>query len=99
MTEQTAESVEQVMHDELARGDAMIAAARPILRHLLANDDTGLFSDEMIARVRGMMLDVAEQLLFVQAGAAEVRDRPAYVGERQDELAQALFEDSDFLSH
>jgi len=99
MTEQTVESVEQVLHEELVRGDAMLAAARPILRHLLANDDTQLFSDEMIARVRGMMLDVAAQLLFVQSGAAEVRDRPLYVGERQEALAQALFEDSDFLSH
>ncbi|HEY6815329.1 MAG TPA: hypothetical protein VI168_07310 [Croceibacterium sp.] len=99
MTDQTAESVEQVLHEELVRGDAMLAAARPILRHLLANDDTGLFSDEMIARVRGMTLDVAGQLLFVQAEAAEVRDRPGYVGERQDALAQALFEDSDFLAH
>ena len=55
MTEQTAESVERVLRDELVRGDAMIATARPILRHLLANDDHALFSDEMIARVRGMM--------------------------------------------
>ena len=99
MTEQTAESVERVLHEELVRGDAMIATARPILRHLLANDDNGLFSDEMIARVRGMMLDVAAQLLFVQGEAAEVRDRPAYIDERQEDLAQALFEDSDFLSH
>ena len=99
MTEQTVESVEQVLRDELVRGDAMIATARPILRHLLANDDNGLFSDEMIARVRGMILDLAEQLLFAEAAAADVRDRPAYVGERHDELAQALFEDTAFLAH
>ena len=34
MTEQAAESVEQVLRDELVRGDAVIASARPILRHL-----------------------------------------------------------------
>src|SRR6187397_1132922 len=78
MSEQAAETVEQVLRDELVEGDAMIAAARPILRHLLANDDDGLFSDETIARVRGLVLGVAEQLLFAQAAAAEVRDRPAY---------------------
>src|SRR5688572_23262252 len=99
MTEPTAESVEALLRDELARGDEMLAAARPILRHLLANDEQALFSDEMIARVRGMLLDVASQLLFAEAAAGEVRDRAGYVAERQEELAQALFEDTAFLAH
>jgi hypothetical protein len=99
MSEQAAETVERVLREELVEGDATIAAARPILRHLLANDDSGLFSDETIARVRGMLLNVADQLLFAQAAAAEARDRPAYVAERQDGLAQALFADSGFLAH
>src|SRR6187549_3024641 len=99
MSEQAAETVERVLHDELVEGDAMIAAARPILRHLLASDDSGLFSDETIARVRGLVLSVVEQLLFAQAGVAEARDRPGYVAERQDKLAQALFADTAFLAH
>src|SRR5688572_5100956 len=99
MSEQAAETVERVLRDELVEGDAMIAAARPILRHLLANDDNGLFSDETIARVRGLVLSVADQLLFAQAVAADVRDRPAYAAERQDDLAQALFADTAFLAH
>jgi hypothetical protein len=45
------------------------------------------------------MLSVAGQLLFAQAEAAEARDRAGYVTERQDELAQALFEDTAFLAH
>lgn len=99
MTEQTAESVEQVLRDGLVRGDAAIATAGPVLRHFLACDDSGLFSDEMIARVRGMVLDVAEQLLFAQAAAAEARDRPGYVASRHDALAEALFADTAFLTH
>ena len=99
MTEPTADSVEQLLREELARGDVTIATTRPILRHLLANDDHALFSDEMIARVRGMMLDVAGQLLFAEATVAEARDRAAYVAERRDALAQALFEDTAFLAH
>ena len=99
MSEQAADTVERVLRDELVEGDAMIAAARPILRHLLANDDNGLFSDETIARVRGLVLSVADQLLFAQAAAAEVRDRPAYAAERHDDLARALFADTAFLAH
>ena len=99
MTEQTADTVEEVLRDELTRGDAMIASARPILRHLLASDDSGLLSDELVARMRGMVLGVAEQVLSAQAAAAEVRDVPAYVARRQDDVAGALFEDTAFLSH
>jgi len=99
MTEQTVDSVEQVLREELVRGDAILASARPILRHLLANDDTALFSDEMIARIRGMMTHLASQLLFVQAEACGADDRAEYVAERQDELAQMLFEDTEFLAH
>jgi hypothetical protein len=99
MTEQTVEAVELLLRDELGRGDAMIATARPILRHLLANDDHAMFNDEMIARIRGMMNHVAAQLRFAQAEAAGALDRAKYADERQDELAQALFEDTSFLAH
>jgi len=99
MAEQTVESVEQVLREELTRGDAMIATARPILRHLLAADDRGLFSDEVIARIRGMMLDIAGQLLFAEAEAAQARDRAEFVAERQEMLALELFDDTQFLAH
>lgn len=99
MTEQTVESVDELLRAELERGDAILASARPILRHLLVNDDCALFSDEMIARIRGMMTHVAGQLLFAEADAAEADDRAEYVAERQDELAQALFDDTAFLAH
>jgi hypothetical protein len=99
MTEQTAEAVELLLRDELGRGDAKIATSRPILRHLLANDDHTLFSDEMVARIRGMMNHIASQLLFAQGAAADALDRARYAADRQDDLAQALFEDTDFLAH
>jgi hypothetical protein len=53
----------------------------------------------MIARIRGMMNHVAKQLLFVRAETAGAADRARYAAERQDELAQALFEDTAFLAH
>jgi hypothetical protein len=99
MAEQTAETVEQVLRGELAQGDAVIATARPILRHLLAHDDHAMFNDEVIARVRGMMHDVAFQLLSATAEAAGMRDRAQLIEERRDVLAKALFEDAEFLAH
>ena len=56
LAEPTLESVESMLRAELAQGDAMLSTAAPILRHLLVNDDLALFSDEVVARVRGMLL-------------------------------------------
>ncbi|WP_156839246.1 hypothetical protein [Novosphingobium aquimarinum] len=57
-----ARGIEHVMRAELARGDAMAGTILPILRHLITNDDNSVFSDEIIARIRGMMTDLATQL-------------------------------------
>ncbi len=99
ITDRTEESVEAVLRDALSRGDRVLADARPILRHLVANEDHALFGDATIARIRGMMLDVAGQLLFAQAMAARVADPGAFISERRDGLAQALSEDGALLSH
>lgn len=99
ITELTPQAIENVLRDELAQGDLAIATARPILRHLLTNDDEALFSDEVIVRIRGMMRDIARQLLEAQAEAAGFADRRALADERADELAGLLFEDAPFLAH
>lgn len=99
MTEQSVDSVERILREELGRGDAMIATSRPILRHLVANDDQGLFNDEAVARIRGMMTHVASQLLFAQAAVADARDPAEYAAERHEALLQALFEETAFLAH
>lgn len=99
MTERSLDPVEDILREELDRADAMIATARPILRHLVANDDQGLFNDEAVTRIRGMMTHVATQLLFVQAGVVEALDPAAYAAEREEDLVQALFEEGAFLAH
>jgi hypothetical protein len=60
---QRTESVELRLHDALEQGDAVLGGIAPVLRYLLAHDDSGLFGDAIVARVRGMMQDVARQLL------------------------------------
>ena len=99
LAEPTLESVESMLRAELAQGDAMLSTAAPILRHLLVNDDLALFSDEVVARVRGMLLDVARQLLHAQAEAARIEDRGSFVAEREDALVEHLAGDAAFLAH
>jgi hypothetical protein len=99
LAEPTLESVESLLRDELAQGDAMLSTATPILRHLLVNEDQSLFSDEVIARVRGTLTDVARQLLHAQADAARIADREPFVAEREDGLAERLANEPALLTH
>ena len=92
-------AVEAVLRDELTHGDAVIGTIAPILRHLLANDDHSLFSDEIIARLRGMSAHVATQLLDAldDAGAGfATRD---YAADLVQPLQQRLAEQAAFLAH
>lgn len=46
----------------------MAGTAVPILRHLIGADDLSIFSEETVARIRGMLADVARQLLDALVG-------------------------------
>lgn len=95
----TPEAVEDVLRQELAHGDVILATAGPVLRHLLAHGDQSFFSDEVVATIRGMMLGLAREMLFALAKQAGVGDRAAFADEMQDDIALALLEDADFLGH
>jgi hypothetical protein len=95
----TLESVETRLRDELAQGDATLSTAAPILRHLLDNEDQALFNDEVVARVRGTLTDVARQLLHAQAEAARTADRAGFVGEREGDLTRRLAGETALLAH
>lgn len=51
-----------VLRQLLAQADGMLAESRPILRHLLHGDDVSLLNDEVVARVRGLLASMGEQL-------------------------------------
>lgn len=85
----SGESVEENLRAELARGDDRAGTVLPILRHLLVNDSSAIFGDEILARVRGMQAHLARQLLA--GGETSGADETA--------VAQALFENSRLLSH
>lgn len=95
----SGESLEAVLRDDLAHGDAMLGTISPILRHLLANDEHSVFGDEIIARVRGMTADLARQVLDEVAVAAGRTEHPAPDQARLDALVQAIVDLPDYLGH
>jgi hypothetical protein len=90
------DSVQHALRDELVRGDATLERARSVLLNLLHIEGQDLFSDEVVARIRGMSLDVAGQVLAAEQDEAL---EPRHDAARQDTLALALVEDPAFLAH
>lgn len=95
----TGNDGEQALRDELVVADAMIDAAVPMLRHLLANDDKSLFSEEIVARVRGMGADLARQLVFALADAAGEEDRDGFARLHAQDIEEALRQQAALLAH
>ncbi|MFN3863065.1 MAG: hypothetical protein ACK4RT_02165 [Erythrobacter sp.] len=55
-------TAEAVLRAELARETRALGSVVPVLRHLLASEGQRLVSDAVLARVRGMLGDLAAQL-------------------------------------
>lgn len=91
-------SVESTLREELARGGVILAGARPILRQLLANDDYTLFSDAVIARIRGMAAHIERLLALELARDIGHHDRGAFAAEHEGALAPKLLANDDFLA-
>lgn len=91
--------VEAVLRDELAHGDVVLGTIGPILGHLIANHDHSLFSDEIVARIRGMVGSIARQLLELQAQVTGDTDPHGFAARNGDELAEMLASNVGFLTH
>ena len=76
------------LRDTLAQDNSALARIGPILLHLLATPDHSLFSDEIVARIRGMCHHLAWQVLRAQA------DEDPDAGERWLEEEGRRFETS-----
>lgn len=83
----------------LTQADAMLAGIGPILGHLLSAPDHSLFSDEIVARVRGMMSHLARQVLLVQAEATGQRERDAFADRHGEALAEHFQTSTALLSY
>jgi hypothetical protein len=99
MTQSSEAPVEAILRDELAHGDIVLSTIGPVLGHLLANHDHSLFSDEIVSRVRGMIGDLARQMLTAQAETAEEFDPRAYADRWQGRLTEALLTNSRLVAH
>ena len=89
--------IEDMLRDEVAMSEQFRIGAGSILRHLLRNDDRSMFSDEVIARVRGILRDLATQLLTAtQEGVNEPGRAPEPA---IDSLVMSFIEIPALLSH
>ncbi|MXO90330.1 hypothetical protein [Pontixanthobacter aquaemixtae] len=91
--------VEGILRDELAHGDAVLGTVAPIIGHLVASPDNSLFSDEIVAQVRGMASHVAAQMLFAQAKEAGEDDILGFIRSQAEDLIAHLLGNTQFLAH
>ncbi len=88
-------SVETLLKDELSRADRALGSVAPVLGHVLASSGHALINDAIVARVRGMLNDLALQL-------AQAIDRAlgssGYEYAPFEELADQLASDHAILS-
>lgn len=87
------------IRDALARGNLVLGKIEPILGHLLSTQDHSLFSDEIVARVRGMLHDLAFQILRVQAEATGHAGREEFAARHGGELAERFQASPALLGH
>ena len=99
LAEPTLESVETLLRAELAQSDIVLSTAAPVLRHLLANEGDGLLSDEVVARTRGLLADLAGQLLDALAEEMSVTGPVSFMAEHRDAVVKALAAEPALLAH
>ena len=92
-------TVSDELRGALQRCDQALSSSAPVLRHLVANSESSLFHEEVLARVRGMLDHLGTQMLRRYLDTAgHANDEPIPL-DRLDALVTALAEDQDLLSH
>lgn len=93
------ETIEALLRDDLQHADQAMIHMGPILRHLLQNDDSSIFNDEVVARVRGMLADLARQLVQALGESAGHQDAAAWAREAGPGLSDMLGANQALLAH
>ncbi|MGY6551943.1 MAG: hypothetical protein ACXIT4_08610 [Erythrobacter sp.] len=84
------------LYEGLQRSEHSLAAVIPVLRHLLVSEGPSLVNEAVVARVRGMLDDLARQAYFGKRPAAGPTSAAAPVIE---DIANRLADDSSLLAH
>jgi hypothetical protein len=95
----SADDVEALLRVELASGDVAALNVAPILRHLLDNGANSLFTDAIVASVRGMVSDLARQLLDARLRATGQTEKIEHPADYISVLAEALSANPALLGH
>jgi len=82
--------VEAILRDQLVREERALGSVVPVLHHLLASEGQTLVSEAVLARVRGMLADLAAQLL----AAADGRDAALRFSGESDHAARDALGDT-----
>ena len=93
------DAVEAILRDGAARELRALSAVVPVLRHLLGAEARGLVSDALLARVRGMIVDLSAQLLAARSGHDPASRSGSEDRAAVDGLAATLFADERLLTH
>ncbi|MEM7700493.1 MAG: hypothetical protein AAF251_01005 [Pseudomonadota bacterium] len=88
---------ETALKGELARADRALNGVAPVLEHALASDGGGLVNDLLVARVRGMVNDLARQLEAWRS--IESHDTSRLPDKTPDRLTHLLITDTPILRH
>ncbi|WP_390582436.1 hypothetical protein [Erythrobacter sp. MTPC3] len=88
-------AVEAALKDALVRGDRALSGVPPVLSHMLATSGQSLVSDAIVAKIRGMLGSLAEQLLAARSTAGRQPVEPREI----DHLSDRLANDSAVLSY
>lgn len=91
--------VEAMLRESLEQGDIVLDTVGPILGHLLKNQDDSLFTDEIVARVGGMISHIAWQIFMAHGEAAECADTNEFAMVRCSGLATNLTAYPALLTH
>ncbi|NQX93857.1 MAG: hypothetical protein HRT64_02850 [Erythrobacter sp.] len=98
MNSAVSSPAETVLRDELARADRALGGVAPVLEHVLAGAGQSLLSDAIVARVRGMLNDLANQFVRSMRASTSEMDIEPNDG-LVDRLASELASDTPILVH
>ena len=88
--------VEAILKDDLARGDRALLSVAPVVSHLLDNSGPALVTDAIIACLRGMLEDIAVQILQAVDPQNAQKNASAL---QVDTLVEGLSDNNGLLDH